>query len=329
MIEIFIILICAVLAVVLIILSREVIWLLSTSAPVAPQVKNVGSGTSCCNPIPKIIWSYWHTQAAPTLIERCFANWRQFAHDYDIRIITPATLTQWLEPNTIIQQFASLPPYRQADWLRVKLLSQYGGIWMDASIILTQSPAWIHTTQEKTQCEYVGFYIDLFTNRTDQPIIENWFMAAPAQSTYIGDLLAEFNRALDMGEAQYLAELKTLGLLERVVQNIAIHMQEYLIMHVAAAVILHKNLSSYRLTLTRAEDSALLFLAKLHWSRGRMYLRLALTPCPSKLPPLIKFRNRDRQKLDKELHKGRLYHGSILARYLHLRRAEIRGHSTV
>jgi mannosyltransferase OCH1-like enzyme len=32
---------------------------------------------------------------------------------------------------------------KRSDWVRLELLNRYGGIWLDASTILTESLAWV------------------------------------------------------------------------------------------------------------------------------------------------------------------------------------------
>jgi hypothetical protein len=252
-------------------------------------------------------------------VGRCQDNWRQCAPDHEVRALNKTDITKWLAPESIPEYFHHLPPYRQSDWLRLQLLSRYGGVWVDASIILTQSLAWVHETQQQTGCEYVGFYIDRFTTRPDQPIVENWFMAATSDSKFIVELAREFNLAVELGERTYLNEISAAGKLTDIVQRIApAEMQEYLIMHVAASALLDRERSGYKLALFRAEDTAFGFHSRLRWSKKLLHLKLALMPCPRQLPFLIKLRGGERKRIDEYLTKGWYAHGSLLAKFLKL-----------
>jgi hypothetical protein len=43
------------------------------------------------------------------------------------------------------------------------MLSMYGGIWLDASILLNKPLDWIHAYQVAEKSEYVGYKINLFS----------------------------------------------------------------------------------------------------------------------------------------------------------------------
>ncbi|MGS0754674.1 glycosyltransferase family 32 protein [Roseateles sp. GG27B] len=315
-------LLLALLAVAATLLAWEMLQILFAQAPrkvatvrVAPaaDAAPIASGTAA---IPKIIWSYWHQTPVPEFVALCQANWTRFAPDHEVRMLSQDSIQTWLASAELNSQFDTLPPYRQADWLRLQLLAQHGGLWIDASTILTQSLAWVHQQQQAQQVEYIGFYIDRFTQKPEQPIVENWFMAAVPGSAFVTDLAREFNRALYLGETPYLAELQAQGLLEQVSQGLGPKDRQYLIMHVAAAVVLDRAAANYRLFLSRAEDTAFAFHTALRWRKRHLYARLGLTPCPRHLPMLIKLRGGDRRVVEQGMARGWLYRGSLLAKYL-------------
>jgi hypothetical protein len=266
--------------------------------------------------IPYIIWTYWHELPQPNLVTLCQNNWREYAPDHAIYILHKNNILDWVSHEDIPSFFNDLPNYRQADWLRLKLLSLYGGVWIDASIILTQNLNWVHKVQQQEQSEYIGFYIDRFTNRHTQPIVENWFMAATANSKFISKLALEFNHAIEIGEQSYLNELKRSGKLEEIIQRLTPKMQTYLIMHVAASKVLTAEDDSYRLTLYRAEDTALAYHQLLDWRKSKLHIKLALTPCPKRLPFFVKLRGGERKYTDNLILKGLYFRGSFLAKFL-------------
>jgi hypothetical protein len=300
-------------------LAWEIAQILRARVPAFPRTLHVGStvlADDLAPTIPKIIWTYWHASPAPEFIRHCHDNWRHFAPDHVLHVIDKSTITDWLDAQLITDQFAQLPPFRQADWLRLQLLARHGGIWIDASTLLTQSLEWVHTLQAERGSEYLGFFIDRFTTRPDQPIVENWFMAACPESPFILALAKEFDRALHMGEANYLATLGDCGCLETVVQGLGPKDQLYLIMHVAAAVVLNRDPETYKLALIRAEDSALGFHAALKWRKRHLYARLAMTPAPTRLPCIIKLRGGDRRVFERGLTRGWLITSSALAKLI-------------
>ncbi|MEJ6002853.1 glycosyltransferase family 32 protein [Paucibacter soli] len=307
------------LVLLLALLGRELWQVLCAQAPA--QIREVLIGAAAPRAaagIPKILWTYWHPAPAPLFIQQCLANWRRHAPDHELRLLDRQSLLQWIPARALRPDFDSLPPYRQADWLRVQLLARHGGIWMDASTLLTRDLAWLHEAQLAAQAEYAGFYIQRYSSRPELPIVENWCMAALPGSAFVRDLAEAFDHALDLGAEAYLDELRAQGRLARVVQDLTPDFQRYLLMHVAASDLLDRAPETYRLALLCAEDSAFAYLAALRWRKRHLYARLALTPCPRRLPALIKLRGGDRQVLERGLAKGRWLRGSAIAHLLEL-----------
>ncbi len=287
-----------------------------TEAPFDTSGASATGSSTAASAIPRVIWSYWNSDTLPPLIQACADNWRTQAPDHELRFLTPATLHRWLPEGTDITLLERLPPFRQADWLRLQLLQAHGGIWIDASTVLTGPLDWVHAQQARSRAEFVGFYIERLSRRNDQPMVENWFLAAVPGSRFIADLNAEFVRALEMGEARYLQALRDAGRFERVIQAIDPSLHEYLIMHVAASSLLDAGADRYRLHLQRAEDSAFALQQALAWKKRHLYVRLALMREPRRVPALVKLRGNDRRTLESQLRKRPLRPGSLLARYL-------------
>lgn len=295
----------------------ELLRLLRAQAPARVRSLLLGSAPLRSGPgIPKVIWSYWNGETLPPLIQACADNWRRQAPDHELRFLTPATLQAWLPQGTDLGLLQDLPPFRQADWARLQLLQAHGGLWIDASTLLTAGLDWVQAQQAASGAEFVGFYIDRLSNRPELPLVENWFMAAVPGSRFIAELNAEFVRALTMGEAAYLQTLRDAGRFERVIQAIDPSLHEYLVMHVAASSLLDADASRYRLALQRAEDSAFALQQAVGWRKRHLYAKLALCPCPARVPALVKLRGNDRRVLEQELQKRPARRGSLLDRYL-------------
>jgi hypothetical protein len=265
-----------------------------------------------------VIWTYWDILPPPALVVHCLGLWRHYAPDHEIRLVDRSTVSRWLGADVDAAVFDALPAYRQADWLRLQLLIRHGGIWMDGSTIVTGDLHWVHRLQGEMGQGVVGFFIDRYTSNPRSPIIENWFLAAPARDPFIIAWAVELDRALALGEAGYLDDLQRDGLLGACAQAIPEDMRSYLIMHLAASSVLQREPGGYRLLLQRAEDVAFAFHAALRWRKRHLYVRLALTPMPWRVPALIKLRSGDRTVLEKGLARGWLWRRSLIARLLDL-----------
>jgi hypothetical protein len=296
-------------------LARELVTVLRARAPAKLNEVVVGErAADCAGEIPKVIWTYWQTTPPPAFIQACLANWRRFAPDHELRLLDRASVAQWLP--VLRADFDELPAFRQADWLRIHLLARHGGIWMDASTLLSRDFAWLHEARSRHAAEYVGFYIDRYTTRPELPIVENWFMASVPGGGFATALAAAFDRALDEGAEGLLQRLHADGRHAQVVQALTEDFQRYLLMHVAAGDLLDRDPQAHRLTLLRAEDGPFAWLAGVGWRKRHLYARLALTPCPARIPALIKLRGGDRTVTERNWLKGRVRKSSALARLI-------------
>lgn len=297
------IVVLGVLALVAGLLLRELATVLRAKVPAQTRIILVGEAAPLCHEeIPKIIWTYWQPAPAPPFIQACLANWRRFAPDHELRLLDRSSVAQWLP--ALRDDFDAMPAYRQADWLRIQLLARHGGVWMDASMLLSRDLAWLHETRRRRAADYVGFYIDRYTTRPELPIVENWMMASVPRGAFAVALAAAFDRALDEGAEGVLQRLRSEGRHERVVQALSEDFQRYLLMHVAASDLLDRHPQAARLALLRAEDGPFAWLAGVGWRKRHLYARLALVPCPRVLPAVLKLRGGDRAVVERNWRRG-------------------------
>ncbi len=281
----------------------EVLTVLRARVPAQTRAVTVGDEAPASTAtVPRIIWTYWQTAPAPEFIQACIANWRQFAPDHEVRLLDRSSVESWLP--SLRADFDSLPPYRQADWLRVQLLARHGGIWMDASMLLSRDLAWLHDTQRRRGADYVGFYIDRYTTRPNLPILENWMMASVPGGHFVNALAAAFDQALDEGAERLLQRLRSEGRHAQVVQALTEDFQRYLLMHVAASELLDRSPQLARLVLLRAEDGPFAWHAGVGWRKRHLFARLALAPCPRMLPAVLKLRGGDRTVVERNWRRG-------------------------
>ena len=179
------------------------------------------------NDIPKIIWSYWDNPEVPEFIADCKKNWTKFAPNYKIIQLNRNNIENYV---TMTKNWKSLKSYRQADILRLKLLEKYGGIWMDASILLLENPD-----------NFIGGNITLFTTPTttnDNPVYENWFIASTKGNVIIKKWIAEVETAIK-DPSNYLA-------LSSDYNKKLVNIPDYLICHLALRNIYDKNLQLFK-----------------------------------------------------------------------------------
>lgn len=269
-------------------------------------------GEQAAAPIPAIVWAYWTGGEPPPLMARCFANWRRFNPGFSIRVLDDHSLHDWIGP--LPPQLHGASATLRADWIRLELLRCHGGIWMDASTVLTASLAWVLEAQQQAGSDLLGYYLGRYTTDAAYPVVENWFLAAPPGSALVEDLQHEFTHAvLPLGGPGYVAHLRQCGEYEGLRQGI--DLPDYLSMHLALQRVLRSG-RAYRLLLWRAEDGPFLYHALGQWGRTALKVRLLFRRAAAAPPPLIKLRKPDRKRLDLYLAR-KLYHpASTLGRYL-------------
>lgn len=96
----------------------------------------------CILPKDKIIWTCWlqGEDNAPLLVKRCLASIRQYASDYKVVVLTQETIAKYVEVPEYIEkkhQQGLIPHAHYTDIVRLLLLIQYGGVWIDSTILLT------------------------------------------------------------------------------------------------------------------------------------------------------------------------------------------------
>ena len=92
----------------------------------------------------KIIWQYWgqglETSQLPDLVKLCFASVDQYCGDYQIIRLDEDTVRDYLDLPDFVWQKKSNSQFKPAffaDLIRLALLDVYGGVWIDATILLT------------------------------------------------------------------------------------------------------------------------------------------------------------------------------------------------
>ena len=92
----------------------------------------------------KIIWQYWGqgiNNTTPTIVNLCIDSVKKYKGEYKHIILTDDNIKDYIDiPNFIYDKLKNNSSFKYAffaDLLRVYLLSAYGGIWIDATILLT------------------------------------------------------------------------------------------------------------------------------------------------------------------------------------------------
>lgn len=100
--------------------------------------------TQQTNELTRIVWVCWlqGREQAPEIVKRCLASMELRAPEYEIRLITAENMFDFVRlPEHIVQRYREgrIPFAHFSDILRVALLAEHGGVWLDATVLLTSS----------------------------------------------------------------------------------------------------------------------------------------------------------------------------------------------
>lgn len=130
--------------------------------------------------IPKIIWTYWEGNRN-VVVNECIKSWKTYMPDYKINILNSKNIHLYMDTKQI--KFWNDSPQRNSDFVRLIVLSKYGGIWMDASIYATKSLDWID--KERKGKGVVGYYLPSNVTIPKYPVIDSWFIACIPKHPFI------------------------------------------------------------------------------------------------------------------------------------------------
>ena len=90
----------------------------------------------------RIIWQFWWQGAdnAPSLVKKCFESVRRHARGRRVVVIDEQNISQYADIPTCIAEkhrLGAISHTHFSDYLRVKLLQEHGGVWIDATVLLT------------------------------------------------------------------------------------------------------------------------------------------------------------------------------------------------
>lgn len=139
-----------------------------------PPIPGTGLTTT---KIPTKIWTFWHTSTLPPFLQDCLSGWVRNNPSHEITLITPQNLGEYIRsrPPHI---FDIMEPSEQSAWVRLAILYEEGGIWIDLGMIITRPIRFLHDKQQELGSEGVMFFMDHFIIEPAYPFFEKFMIAA-------------------------------------------------------------------------------------------------------------------------------------------------------
>lgn len=124
--------------------------------------------------VPKKVWFCWlqGLENAPTLVKACYDSLKKNLTDYEIIVVTEDNISEYVEiPDYILKKWKNkvFSNTHFSDILRIALLSKFGGVWIDSTVLCTgKIPDYIESSR---------FFVYSNKYKNDESIdLSSWFI---------------------------------------------------------------------------------------------------------------------------------------------------------
>lgn len=123
--------------------------------------------------IPKVIWIYWEQgfENAPFVVKKCVESWQKENPVWKIYLLDKQNIGDYITLDVPKEKLSKLMLANKSDLIRLKLLQEYGGVWVDATTYCMQPlDSWIEDVTE------TGFFV--FHQPGEDRLLSTWFIAS-------------------------------------------------------------------------------------------------------------------------------------------------------
>lgn len=244
--------------------------------------------------VPKLIWMYWDGCEQPKIVKLCIKQCQFYNPSYKINVLNSSNLEQFVSKRIIdLSKILGLQQHK-ADLIRLAVLYSYGGIWLDASIIVRKS--FDNFIKQGEIYDFVGFYTDYNTLpefKNISPVVENWMFCSIKHCLFIHDWLNEFLRMFTFSSIDdYVDDLKNKGINPQGLYNSI----GYHIVYFSAQSLLQTQREKYNIHLIKCDDTVYKLQVENSWKELISMKKLLDGECKDQ--PLTKLISCDRKILE-------------------------------
>lgn len=142
---------------------------------------------------PRKIYMFWDKgwENAPYLAQQCYASWVHYNPTWEVIRLDDDNISQYISPELLKKINDISRPQHRADLIRVNLLNDYGGVWVDATIFCNKNlDLWLH--------EYMKAGIFYFKYGSNSGLesyrIGNWFIASEKNNYLMEKFCQKYNQ---------------------------------------------------------------------------------------------------------------------------------------
>ncbi|PJE36153.1 hypothetical protein CVM52_13495 [Pseudooceanicola lipolyticus] len=141
--------------------------------------------------IPKKIWSFWDVgeERAPAIVQTCLQSWRNKNSSWQVNILSRGSISECSKIKRLFEESSNLKIQALTDLLRLRLLRENGGIWVDAtSMCVLPLDDWID------QAASSGFFAFQRPGRDRE--IASWFLASERKNAVTVEWIKQLEKVL-------------------------------------------------------------------------------------------------------------------------------------
>lgn len=122
----------------------------------------------------------------PFLVSRCFQSWILHNEEYEVVLLTEKNLSEYVQIDQQISKNKNITIQAMSDIIRVNLLAQRGGIWVDATCFcLRPLDDWVKPHFKS------GFFA--FSRPSKEKLVSSWFLFSKANGIIISKWMNKVN----------------------------------------------------------------------------------------------------------------------------------------
>ena len=132
---------------------------------------------------------YWHQgwEQAPSLVKQCNRSWIRLNPDYEMVALDQYSFSEYIDFSCGVDiRRKDITLQKATNLLRLALLSKYGGVWADATVVCRRPLSeWLD--------DYYGSRFFAFRNPGQDRLLSSWFIAAEPENVLLKQWLKTYS----------------------------------------------------------------------------------------------------------------------------------------
>lgn len=151
---------------------------------------------------PRIMWSFYDREMPAPIKEMFDETVKNVNNSWKFFYLTYDNLSLYLNTSTFPSHLRSVLPAQQSDYIRMRLLEQYGGWWIDTALIINNNNIMEEFYDEivEKKAEFFG----VCNLQCPRKLIEDGFIYAPKGSIVIRKWREEMEKIHKVGQKNYI-----------------------------------------------------------------------------------------------------------------------------